>query len=1222
MHTLRIKLKQKLKQLEKERDRVANFIEDIQLQQEIGNLSHQTAKKLIKDRIGDKRVEDFFRDLNYKIRYLQNLIEEEKGNQKLIKKKNKTTIFFWLFLFLVIISMFLFIPVQKLLIGFVTFDNVEIKEYKILKNFSDTTAIELNITDVSSLTASGIFFGNGYAKIFLESNKTRYLVFNSDNLINNNENNYTDKNNYPDNFITGFVIYEQDLFNQTETDNLSGLVFDDISNFDNVSDFNLTSSDNMLLNQVFSENNSIKNNDTINIILIDNNELDNNVTVDNINSIDNNIIDNSVNNYTDNKINNETNNEINNSNDDELNNANIFNGELQNISSAGIVFTDECVETCKLEIPTIKLIIEIQNATIFLEKISYTKKTSIRKINAAPVQIRNISDINTKINETVSINLEDYFSDLDNDTLKFETKEHNNIVIIFYNNVVSYTPKEEGVFSTYIYATDGENLIKSNEFNIIVSGVPTAENKILIQDNNITINNNITIQNPIILTSIHAKNPSFILRNSDFVKEKQIKDSEQKDIINYEIALDNNRSIFNITKWNKEVIFSIKDDIEVKELKEFIDGVSLLNDKYETRIYELENGLEYELIFNQKPETNEITFDIDSKDLVFFYQLPLNEKYNNDSCNATDCGGSHRPENVVGSYAVYHSSKKNDNYKTGKAFHIYRPKIIDANNDSVWGLLNIDTDNNKLTISIPQDFLDKAVYPVVVDPTFGYENIGGSSIVYEPDTVVGSLFTSNNEMGVIDSLYGYLEDKAGSVNVKSIIYLSADRTIISDGISDESFVSGRKWFNFSYSINPNINPNTDYVLSIIGNDFFYIYFDDGNENQGYVDDSNNYDNPDNFVNLVNNKNVYSIYATYTVIANSPPNTPVVLINSSNSTNTSDQDINCFAVISDDNENDLLNVSVNWSRNGVWNMTVDYNNSYPNGYSFNAVLGADKLTNGGNWSCAIQLFDGTNYSAWGYSNNLSVVVASNYYNNCYPNASQNLIINQTTTCTNTNIAVLSLNVSPNTRLTLNNVSLIVGKTNIFGNITIKNSPNTIWQNDNLSIFGTYLLENSTLRINGTTDGSIGITLNGSGTMIINNSANITIGSDNNFNYFFRALNSSKINITNSVIEYAGWSELLGQRGLEVNTSNAFIVNNNFVSNYYGLSVYGSNANISNNFFSGTSAVGIFVNGSNNSTIYNNNISFNTITNIDIFGVRVDSGTNNVFNNNYVYNLKGA
>ena len=39
---------------------------------------------------------------------------------------------------------------------------------------------------------------------------------------------------------------------------------------------------------------------------------------------------------------------------------------------------------------------------------------------------------------------------------------------------------------------------------------------------------------------------------------------------------------------------------------------------------------------------------------------------------------------------------------------------------------DLDITDGELTVTVPEDFLNKASYPVVVDPTFGYTSVGGT----------------------------------------------------------------------------------------------------------------------------------------------------------------------------------------------------------------------------------------------------------------------------------------------------------------------------------------------------------------------------------------------------------------------------------------------------------------------------------------------------------------
>ena len=142
--------------------------------------------------------------------------------------------------------------------------------------------------------------------------------------------------------------------------------------------------------------------------------------------------------------------------------------------------------------------------------------------------------------------------------------------------------------------------------------------------------------------------------------------------------------------------------------------------------YSRDDGFEWEVIFADKPAQNIITLPIVTQGLKFLYQPEL-------SPSDTD---SYRPDSVVGSYAVYHSSRKNnvtkadgteEHYTTGKAFHIYRPKAWDAAHDTVWCDLLIDTVAGEIELTIPKAWIRNATYPVVVDPTFGKTAIGGTN---------------------------------------------------------------------------------------------------------------------------------------------------------------------------------------------------------------------------------------------------------------------------------------------------------------------------------------------------------------------------------------------------------------------------------------------------------------------------------------------------------------
>jgi hypothetical protein len=129
-----------------------------------------------------------------------------------------------------------------------------------------------------------------------------------------------------------------------------------------------------------------------------------------------------------------------------------------------------------------------------------------------------------------------------------------------------------------------------------------------------------------------------------------------------------------------------------------------------------------------------------------------------------------------------------------------------------------------------------------------------------------------------------------------------------------------------------------------------------------------------FVNLTANLsmgNMTDLWNVTILSDNSAPITPVSLVNSSDGTNRTLQNLNCYAMISDP-DGDNLNVSVRWYKEGVLNLTRDFNNSYVNGTNFVATLVFGNTTKHQNWSCSVRVYDGKEFSGWGNSSQLRVL----------------------------------------------------------------------------------------------------------------------------------------------------------------------------------------------------------------------------------------------------------
>lgn len=322
-----------------------------------------------------------------------------------------------------------------------------------------------------------------------------------------------------------------------------------------------------------------------------------------------------------------------------------------------------------------------------------------------------------------------------------------------------------------------------------------------------------------------------------------------------------------IKRWDNEVNFSCRlIDDEPKLLQEDGEKIKLIGNKKEVHFYNIpkgerhkEGGFEFEVILKEKSQSNVLEFSIETKELDFFYQLPLTQKEIED--------GHICPQNVAGSYAVYHKTKKDHrigskNYRCGKAFHIYRPKIVDIDGVEVWGELNINIENKLLIVTIPQEFLDVAVYPIVIDPTFGYEGIGGLSFSYSLDAVEAAKGTPTDGDGTVDKITVYARSSTG--DMKGLIILDSTKNIVADGISPaQAMPSFADWTDLPYSSKPSVTDSVVYYVGIIAETNITLYYDTSAPNGSSIEDTaNSFASPENLGAISSKTSYKSIYATY------------------------------------------------------------------------------------------------------------------------------------------------------------------------------------------------------------------------------------------------------------------------------------------------------------------------------------------------------------------------
>jgi len=293
------------------------------------------------------------------------------------------------------------------------------------------------------------------------------------------------------------------------------------------------------------------------------------------------------------------------------------------------------------------------------------------------------------------------------------------------------------------------------------------------------------------------------------------------------------------------------------------DKIIWAGEKIEAHFYDLgisgehpEGSREFEVILKEPPKTNVVEFTLETKGLDFFYQPELTQEEIDQ--------GNIRPENVVGSYAIYASENKinyvgGKEYKCGKVGHIFRPKIIDSVGTEVWGDLHIE--NGILSVTIPQEFLNTATYPVrrAAGLEFGYHTAGASSV-----NVTSEYDSGHSQTGAAGNLttVTVYTKRGGETDsaFKGALYLVSDRSKIEVG--GETVIStGPNWLDstgFTASISA-VGYYITFGINTISTTFYFDTVASANR----LTQSFTYPNfPTTGITLSSSREV-SIYATYT-----------------------------------------------------------------------------------------------------------------------------------------------------------------------------------------------------------------------------------------------------------------------------------------------------------------------------------------------------------------------
>jgi len=281
-----------------------------------------------------------------------------------------------------------------------------------------------------------------------------------------------------------------------------------------------------------------------------------------------------------------------------------------------------------------------------------------------------------------------------------------------------------------------------------------------------------------------------------------------------------------------------------------------------------DTSFEYDCVLLREPETNIITLYLEGGENYDFLRQP-----------------DFVPDDFLkGSYAVY---KKETliGEGTGKLCHIHRPQIIDARGRRCWGALAVV--NNELRITIPDNFLNEAVYPVIVDPTVGTSTVGSQykhtwDADEPPEPLYIDIQIPVNRFLVPETITGqctaYLYSNADDPYSGGRPVLYSDngnspliRKSMNEGLADFRVISGKPagWRTATFNSNGSIASGTYIWFGVFTEYCWYPRFDYGSK--CYMDWWDDYDSipntyPHYDINWYENFKL-SMYFTYTSAQN-------------------------------------------------------------------------------------------------------------------------------------------------------------------------------------------------------------------------------------------------------------------------------------------------------------------------------------------------------------------
>ena len=338
--------------------------------------------------------------------------------------------------------------------------------------------------------------------------------------------------------------------------------------------------------------------------------------------------------------------------------------------------------------------------------------------------------------------------------------------------------------------------------------------------------------------------------------------------------------IIRLTRWNEECELSFDCGERQLSSAQVLDNSVIWETPFFTFKYYLkdEDNFEYEIVLKVKTSRNFWIFPLQLENLVAYHQPPLTREFTPEDC--VELSETHvilkgslmeinRPTNVVNSIAFYHKTRTNmhksvedaEKYQTGKAFHLYRPECVDADGKRTWGDFTLDANGN-VVMTIPQDFLDTAKYPVTIDPTFGYTGNGATGGNQWGNNKIACLFNLP-ENGNVTSISWSQRDynESGGTAITYGIYNASN--VFKGATQAGVTTAGRTWVTLNYG-SPLSLTSGDHWLAVLLSARTEFWYDSGSANQWKTNADTYSDGfADPFGSASMNAWKMSIYATYT-----------------------------------------------------------------------------------------------------------------------------------------------------------------------------------------------------------------------------------------------------------------------------------------------------------------------------------------------------------------------